>query len=235
MRTGCKSHDPARAALLPSARYGAVLPPASVPLPPWQPGAYDNNDNPTCVPIALAHAARAWSVKFGDASTDITFTIPQIDALYSAATGTPLAEIAASDGSDPLAVVERAQGRGWDIGGQAPLVPDFRVAASTPLAISSGIAHVGAVMLALTLYEQDMEDAQARRPWIAVPAGDPIGGHMVAAAAYDSQRVQLATWGMFQPASWTWLAPRLRLVLVAGWRDLTPPGVDYGVVWGAAA
>lgn len=240
MRLGCLEHDPARAAAMPLARLGAVPPPLRIPLPDWQPDGYDNDTNPTCTVCALAHSARAWSWKFG--GTDVQVPVSAIDALYSRATGVPLAGIAASDGADPLQVVATAQADGWDIGGQAPLVPASRVTSARQLDIARAIDRAGVAMLALTLTEGDMEAVQAGREWTLDYAPGPVaGGHMAAMGAYDGlgplYAAHIATWGRWQAASWEWVQDRIRLVLVAGWRQLLGPAqvAAYDALWSAAA
>lgn len=237
MRLGCLPHDRTAVEAIPFVRYGVAPAPLRVPLPSWQPDAWDNDTAPTCTVCALGHSARAWSERFG--RTDVQIPVGAVDALYSRATGVPLAGIVASDGADPVRVVEEAQASGWDIGGQVPLVPDFRRLSGYQGEIARAVASSGAAMLALTLHEGDMEAVQAGREWTLDYAPGPVvGGHMVALAAYEGlgplYAVHLATWGRWQVASWEWVQARLQLALVAGWRQLLAPGVDYGAAWSAA-
>lgn len=233
-RLGCKDHDAGRAALLPRAPVGLTLPPASVPPPQWQPEMYDNNVNPTCVAIALAHALRGWSWKHVGA--DIAVPLAAVDAIYCAATGTDPANIAASDGADPLDLVDEAEAKGWDIGQQVPLGPDIGIGDASVEHIKAQIEQYGASMLAVTLYESDMEEFDAGRVWQDQPHGDPIGGHMICAGWYQLGVIGVATWGKWQPATPDWLRARLRLVLAAGWRQVMPTAdqAAYEALWGSA-
>ncbi len=238
VRLGCLPHDPARAALLPAARYGAALPPASIPVPTWQPAMLDNDTLPNCTAVALANAARAWAHR--QERLDVLITAPAVDALYAAAIGMPgatAAQLAVTDGADPLAVVEQAQARGFNVGSQVPLVPDFATVAVDRTALANAMARAGGVMLALTLYAADMADFEAGRSWVGALSGFVAGGHMVCACAYDglgdADAVHIATWGAWQPASWGWVLARARLGVATGWRQLTAPGADYAAAWGA--
>lgn len=242
-RLGCLPHDPDKAARLRAMRYGTQMPPASLPRAEWQPCLWDNDTLPNCTAVSLGHAARAWCRRIEGPGNDMSIAAPFIDRLYAEAIGQPgatLAQLAATEGADPLAVVETAQTSGFDVGGQVRLVPDFAILPTARTEMANGIARCGSVMLALTLYAADMDAAAAGKPW--VPGGDPgpaVGGHMVAAVSYDglqdTENVQIATWGNWKSASWEWVLARLRLALVTGWRQLVPPAqyAAYDALWGA--
>lgn len=228
IRLGCLDHDPAKLATLPPARFGAVLAPAAIPCPTWQPQMWGNDTLPNCTAVALGNAARAWA--HSQEAEDVAIDQAHVDALYAAAIGMPgatLEQLAATDGADPLAVTEQAQARGWDIGGQTPLVPDFATVAPNNWGIMLGLARTGGVMCALTLYAEDMDAFQSGKDWTAAPSGPVEGGHMVCIGAGDAQGAFLATWGTWQRASWDWIGARLRLALITGWRQLIPAGAAY--------
>lgn len=240
MRLGCLDHDPTRAALLPAARYGIAPPPPSLPTATWQPQMWANDTLGDCVIAALGNAARAWSNKLTGDDTEIGTT--DVVALFARVAGLPSdateAQLEAVDGLDPMLAVETAQVSGWALAGrQVPLVPDFATVASSRSALAEGMARTGSVMLAVTLYEADMDAFEAGRPWVDAPSGDVAGGHMIAAVSYDGTRdssmTQIATWGQWQSTSWQWLAARLRLALATGWRQLCAPGADYPALWSA--
>ncbi len=244
-RLGCKQHDPARAAMLAPAPYIMAPPPLRIPRPPWQPRMWGNDTLPDCTACATGHALRAWSWKYG--GTDVEIPDNAVSALYAAGIGMPGAtpeQLAATDGADPLDVVDVAQARGWNIGGQVPMVPDFRVSSGKFNQIAHTIDKAGSAMLALTLYEVDMEAVRNGQPWalpddLSADRGAVVGGHMVAAAAYDGLGpmfpVSIATWGRWQEATWEWIMSRLRLVLVTGWRQTDGAGVNYSAVWAETA
>ena len=229
MRLGCLDHDPAVAAALPQVRYGARPLAASVmPDLSWTPELGANDRLPTCVPTALVNATRA-SVRYLGGG-DIEVPTAAIKALYARAIGMPgvtEAQLAATDGSDPLVVMGLAGSQGWDVGLQAPLVPSYGVGEGTQASIAGPIADVGAVMLAVTLYEADMTYQAEGFPWVDPPSGEIAGGHMIAGCGYSALvsegRLTLATWGAWQQASWSWLMPRLRLVMPVLVRDVLPP------------
>lgn len=229
MRLGCLEHDPAVAAALPQVRYGARPMAASVmPDLSWMPELGANDRLPTCVPTAFANGVRA-SVRYLGGG-DIEVPTAAIEALYARAIGMPgatEAQLAATDGSDPLVVMALAGSQGWDVGLQAPLVPSYGVGEGTQASIAGPIEDVGAVMLAVTLYEADMTYQAEGFPWLDAPTGEIAGGHMIAACGYSALvpegRLSIATWGAWQQASWSWLMPRLRLVVPVLVRDLLPP------------
>lgn len=229
MRLGCLDHDPAIAAALPQVRYGArPLAPSVMPDLSWTPILGKNNVLPTCVAVAFANAVRA-SVRYLGGG-DIQVPTGAIEALYARAIGMPgatEAQLAATDGSDPLVVLALAASQGWDVGLQAPLVPAYGVGDGTQASIAGTIEDVGAVMLAVTLYANDMQMQANGFPWLDPPSGAAAGRHMIAACGYSALvpegRLTVATWGAWQQASWSWLMPRLRLVMPALVRDVLPP------------
>ncbi len=241
MRLGCLEHDEIRAAAVLTSRYDIAVPPLRVARPAWRPNPYDNLTNPTCTVCALAHSARAWSWKYG--GTDVAVPVDAIDALYSRATGVPLAGIEASDGADPMMVVETAQADGWDIGGQVPLVPSFTRTGLKTVELAQSLVRAGVVMLAVMLDEADMAAARAREPWaLGGTRGAVVGGHMIPLAAYDGlgppALAWAASWGQWQGMTWEWIDARSRLALEAAWRQLLAPGVSWervmaGEAWAA--
>ena len=238
-RLGCLPHDPAKLAALPPARFGMVPPAYQVPCPDWQPEMWGNDTLPDCTVVALGNSGRAWSHKFG--GTDLSIPQPAINTLYARSIGMPGAtdaQLAATDGADPMLVVETAQATGWNVGGEVPLVPDFRAGGLAVQEVARAIDRAGCAMLALTLYEGDMEAFDAGQEWLRAPSGPVVGGHMVGVCGYDGMGPAwpafIATWAKWQPASWQWISARVRLSLVAGWRQLCAPGADYPAEWGAA-
>jgi hypothetical protein len=233
-RLGCLPHDPAVAASLPQIGVGAAaLLPRVVPPLDWTPTLGDNETEPTCVPTAYINATRASMRYLGGG--DIQVSDAEVRAQYARAIGRPgatPAELAATDGCDPLAFMAMIQTDGWwTVGLQAPLVPTY--GAITNLfrgSMARVIGEVGAVMLAVTLYEQDMETQVRGAPWTGLPTGEPIGGHMIAACSYsglqDQDTLKIATWGVWQPATWEWIAARIQLGIATITRDLLPPAAS---------
>lgn len=229
MRLGCLSHDPAVARALPQVRLGAIpILPSVMPDLSWTPTLGANDDLPTCVPTALVNATRASMRYLGGG--DIAVSDAAIEALYADAISMPgatMAQLAATDGSDPLAVLALAQTQGWDIGLQAPLVPSYGIGESLQDSIARIVGVAGACMLAVTLYDSDMRAQANGQPWTDAPSGAEAGRHMIAACGYaglaPTDPLSIATWGTWQPAWWGWLMPRLRLVVPVLTRDLLPP------------
>lgn len=231
MRLGCLDHDPARAAALPLIRYGAAAPPPPIYTPKldWTPTLGDNDTLPDCIPVALTNSLRAFVKRFGGDTDDLAVPTSAITGLYAHAIGMPGAtdaQLAATEGADPLTVMEIAQTQGWDIGAQVPLVPDYGTVAGR-VDIARTIATLGACMFAVTLYTSDMDDAAAGRAWTMPPRGSVEGGHMIAAADYlglaDTDILMVPTWGQWQRMSWGWLRPRLRLAMPVMCRELLGP------------
>lgn len=231
MRTGCLEHDPALAAALPVVRFGATPVPARfVQKLDWTPLLGDNDTLPTCVPTALANASRALVKRLCGPTDDVAIPTSAITTLFADTIGMPGAtdaQLAATDGCDPLALFALAQADGWNIGGQVPLVPTYGLLPNSRLEIARAIVRLGACPVAVTLYQSDMEDAAAGRNWVLAPAGNVVGGHMICPADYlgldDTDLLSVATWGKWQRMSWRWLAQRIRLAVPVVSRSLLGP------------
>ncbi len=233
-RLGCLPHNAAVAAALPQIRIGAApLLPRVVPPLDWTPTPGDNETEPTCVPTAYINATRASMRYLGGG--DIQVSDAEVLAQYARAIGRPAAtpaELAATDGCDPLSFLAMIQTDGWwTVGLQAPLVPTYGAITSLFTAsMARVIGEVGAVMLAVTLYEADMEAQALGAPWTGLPTGGPVGGHMIAACSYsglqDEDILKIATWGTWMPASWQWISSRIQLAVPVITRDLLPPSAS---------
>jgi hypothetical protein len=226
---GRKWHHPAQLATVPQ-RRGLVLPPAALvrERPQWYLG--HNDLVPDCTAVDLANSALAWSLTHGAAAPVLDEDLlPQFyGRCIGAAPGSSLETLATTDGAVVQDVMGVAQSQGFDVGQQVPLVPRATTVGLERGAIASAAAMDGLAYVGIRLYERDMQTV-GQGPWVAPvrDSGDLAGGHATGVWAYaglrDADLVEIPTWGMQQPASWTWLMERLDEAWGCEWPQLTGP------------
>ena len=182
------------------------------------PAMWGNDVGPTCTVAGLANSAIAQGV-VRSAPPVITDGTPQ--SLYAIVIGMPGAtedQINATDGAIAMDVLDFAAVNGFDVGGQAPLVPVQRFPIwNTREAIAGAMCDERTVVayLGIRLYERDMATiGQGPLTAAVADSGALVGGHVLLAWDYptglrDYNLVTLLTWAARQPASWAWLMERL--------------------------
>ena len=215
MKLGRLPHDPALLAECPKHVFGAVTAPPVVDRRSidYQPGLYGNSEYNDCCFASVANAARGVAKTHG----------------YSLAVADekPLADFAEYNGDPPdLATIEGClmqdvsdwqEASGLDLGGPVRLYGVPRVIDHTSrndLALS--IFQLGHGWWGIDIYEKDIADIQAGRPWdftLGQDSGKLLGGHAINAWDYtglqDTDMVRVGTWGRWQPATWNWISRRL--------------------------
>lgn len=224
MRLGRLPHDPVALASVPVRRFGAI-PPRKVldrSCIDFVPGMFRNNVLPDCTAVAMVNAARAIAALRG---YQLVVDPAQVPAFYAACVGVEPTEAAmiATDGAVALSVLERQDKHGFDIGPQA-LVGNHGV---VPLARSDLAIGIDRFIgyWGITLHDRDMQDFGG--VWDTVAGRDDgpvVGGHMVMAWDYtglaDQDTVRIGTWGVWQRATWRWVAARLDEAYGVTWKQL---------------
>jgi hypothetical protein len=196
---------------------------------PFTPGCYQNNILPNCVAVALANSARATA--WVHTGADILVNDAKVPAAYAAWVGCDdtMEAMAASDGVNMIHAYNYAEGNGFDLGEQVPLVPVWRrIEPKDRMALAHAMLY-GGVPLGVNLSRSD--DKTTGSTWTLnppAPAGDPKpgswGGHAIMAWDYtglgDDDIVRLATWGTWQSATWGWLENRMDEAYAVSWRQL---------------
>lgn len=193
------------------------------------PRMWGNDTGPTCTVAGLANSAIAQGV-VRSAPPVIADGAPQ--ALYATVIGMPgatEAQIDATDGAVAMDILDFAAVNGFDVGGQAPLVPIQRFPIwNTREAIAGAMCDERTVVayLGIRLYQRDM-DTIGQGPLTAAVAdsGALLGGHVLLSWDYpvglrDDNLTTLITWANRQPASWTWLMERLDEAHALEWPQL---------------
>jgi hypothetical protein len=159
----------------------------------------------------LINSARYWSLLHGFDLTNSEDMELAFFARVAACPDTPEA-IAAVDGLELLDVLEMAQRVGFDVGAQAPLVPDFSaIHLPDEAAIQDAIATKGSAYIGVKLYEADMQPGAA---WVGglANAGAFIGGHCIL-QTWDG----VATWGEILTPDQEWLMSRMDEAYALTW------------------
>ena len=189
----------------------------------FTPGVYGNDTLPDCTAVALANAARGVAYVAGYPLVVYQTRVP---AFYGQCIGQPDAtKLAATDGAVMLDVLQRQASHGFDVGPQS-LCGRFGTVPISRTALALSMARLCAGYWGIQLRDRDMQtfgsgvwDVQDGRD-----DGDGVGGHAVMAWAYtglaDDARVQIATWGQWQPATWAWVKCRLDEAYGLVWRQL---------------
>lgn len=226
-------HDPDRIAAAPAlARYGLRAPPESLDRShiPFKPLLGRNNDLPTCVPTAYFNALMAASLALDGAVPVISDAM--IPPCYADAYGRPGMtddEIAGTQGLNILDFLTWQAKNGVDIGQGADrkFVADFGV---VPAADRGGIAatasELGAAMLGVRIYVEDIERLYTADQWLySDPPSSPLDGlHDLIVWDYaglmDDSVCLIATYGMLVKAPWAWVAHRIDEAHGLAWRQL---------------
>lgn len=226
MRLGRLPHDPAAIAAAPAHRFGVSIPPAVLDRSavPFTSELYDNDTLPDCTAVGLANAARAVAALNGFGLVVESDLVPPFYAGCVGCAATHPA-MAATDGAVILDVLTRQAALGFDVGPQSLVGLHGTVALNRP-ALALSIAQLGVGYWGVTLHERDME-VYGQAPWDVQPGRDDgaaVGGHCVIVFDYtglgDQDTVRLGTWGMWQPATWAWVAARLDEAHGLVWRQL---------------
>lgn len=256
MKLGRLPANPAAIARAPqlAGHMRAVLPPPRLDRShvEFTPALDRNNELGDCTAVGLANCARAGAELNG---FEIAISTEQVVGFYSASTGYDPAQPSTDQGAVELDVLGYQRARGFDIGGQAPLVGDFATFDPADRALFAvAMARIGAVYLGVNLAGADMDIS---RTWDTTTSGDQTpgsyspegGGHCLIAWDYtglaDTDIVRLGTWGMWQSCTWRWLRARAEEAHVVIWRQLMRVdgrnffGLDYdglhatNVAWAA--
>ena len=232
MRLGRLAHHPERlaralmAAPAPQMYRYALDRSAIDPLP----SMWGNDFGPTCTVAGLANGAIAQGI-IRSAPPVIEDGKPQ--ALYAIVDGIPgatIEQINATHGLVVMDLLDYAATQGFDAGEQVPLVPIQRFAVyNTREAIAGAMCDERTVTayLGIRVYERDMATF-GNGPLVAriADSGAFVGGHVLLGWDYahglnDDALVTLITYGMRQPASWTWILERLDETHALEWPQLT--------------
>jgi hypothetical protein len=210
-------HDEHRVAAVKPHVMGATEPLPLVLLRPnilVKPTLVENTTLPTCTIAGLINSARAWAELHG---FDLTIDDQKLLDFYAAIAGcdpTP-ASIAQTDGLQMLDVLEYAQSHGFDIGGQAPLVPDFSaIHMPDVLGMRDAVFTLASAYVGLTLYEID---EQPDSVFTGPPSGAVSGGHCLLPFTWDAAGFLVATWGEDMPATEEWLMTRIDEAFSVSW------------------
>lgn len=216
---GRRPHDAARVAAVQPHRMSAEAPaPPDLPRAGlvWVPTLCENLTLPTCIVAALTNSARVWALLKG---FDLPVAEPSLLAFYAATCPCTdsMAAIAATDGLIFLDALERAASQGFDIGLQAPLVPEFRaIDISDAGAIRDAIYAAGSALVGVTLRQADVQPGAAWRGGLD-GAGAEAGGHAICGWRYGRADFGLATWGDTEEADDAWLLSRISEAYAVRW------------------
>lgn len=224
MRLGMTPSHPNRVANAPRHTFGAVPPPAVLDRSSTRvaPELYENDTLPDCTAVAYLNGAR-----FVAALNGYDLYVADLSArdLYSRFIPAGV-DAVNTDGAVPLDVLESQIIKAVEIGPQG-LVAHYGVINHSRSALATSLARFGFGYWGVMLYERDMDDFSAGRPWTASGGrddGQPVGGHMIPAFDYlglsDDATVRVGTWGRWQAASWSWIAARLMEPYGLVWRQL---------------
>jgi hypothetical protein len=223
LRLGCLPHDPVALASAPRHRFGAILPPAVLDRSgiDFTPGLFNNDTYGDCTAVGLANAARGIAALNG---YDLVVDPDTPLAFYSDCIGNP-PNLIATDGAVILDVLAYQSTHGFNIGPQM-LVGQSGTVALTRTDLALAMARIGPAYLGVTLRDRDMQ-AVGSRPWDVEAGRDDgavVGGHCIIGWDYtglgDAGTVRIGTWGMWQTATWAWLAARLEEAHGLVWRQL---------------
>ncbi len=216
-RLGRLPHDPTRVAAV-KPHVMATTAPAPKDLPRsdlvWTPTLADNDALPTCTVAGLMNSARMWALLHG---FDLVNVEDKLLAFYAAVAGCAptKAAIAATDGLVMLDVLEHAQRIGFDIGAQAPIVPDLAMIHMPNMgALKDAIFTKGSAYVGITLYEPDMQPGAS---YTGAPSGSVVGGHCLDPWSFTAGGFGVATWGRTIHANAEWLMSRIDEAYAVTW------------------
>jgi hypothetical protein len=191
-------------------------PPLELPRPGlvWTPTMARNDVLASCCVAGLVNSLRLWCLAYH--GFDLVVSDNMLIAFFCEAAGCDQTEAAmeAVPGLVMLDVLELAQRRGFDVGAQAPYVPEFKAIDPHDMtalrdAVARQTAYVG-----VTLYRPDL---LSPLNWNAAPSGDVDGGHCIVPARYSESGFIDATWGQEIVASDGWTAPRIAEAYSVSW------------------
>jgi hypothetical protein len=142
--------------------------------------------------------------------------------------GATLDQLAAVQGLDPMDVLKRLVVAGFDIGGQAPLVPLAGAVDPDDVLIALSAAPLYS---AVTLYQAD-EDAMVAGQIldVATTPGAIVGGHMLVPFSLEKGIIWIATYGGWIRVTPEWLTARAVAHFLLHWEPpVLPAGIDLGV------
>lgn len=230
------------AALAAAAQFGGLhlIPPRTCvrDYAAFQTGLYGNDTIGDCTAAALANAARGFSLAHG--GPDIPIDPAAVVAFYAACCGVPDTPdaLAQTEGSVMSDVLARQARDGYDIGEQTALVGTYgTIPVANHQQVANAIALLGGAYLGVDLAVAD----QTADVWDTDTPGDQTpgswGGHALMAWGYDglgpTDQVMLGTWGMWQPATWRWVASRAVEAHAVIWHQLVPAGASVHAAWAA--
>lgn len=229
MKLGRLPHDQERLAGAPSLpRYATAAPPPAVDRSAlaFNPLLGSNDTLPDCTAVATFNCAMASALAIGGFAAAIREDLaPRFYAECIGQPDAPDSALTTTEGAAILNVLTYAAQHGVDVGQQSRLVPDFGVIpADSLIGIRQAIAHLGACMVGVRLYDADLS---TQALWDIGERGALVGLHAVMLWDYDESGLRIGTWGRLQRATWPWLLDRIDEAHGLAWRQLAPPGVDY--------
>jgi hypothetical protein len=220
MRFGRLAHDPARLAAAPQHLFAAALPPPVLNRSSWDFSVHlcRNDTLGDCTCAGLANVAAGIASLNGyqlvvDEANVVDFFAAQkgIDPSNEAA-------LEAADGLQMADVLDYMQQHGFDVGGRF-LAGQWGTLGLDRPSLALGMAHLGPIYLGVTLRERDVDVFSSGGFWDVRAGRDDgavVSGHAVIAWDYsglddagERGSVRIGTWGVWQPATWSWVAARL--------------------------
>jgi hypothetical protein len=180
----------------------------------WTPTLARNDVLASCCIAGLANSLRLWCLAYHQ--FDPLVSDDMLIAFFCECAGCDQTEAAmeAVPGLMMLDVLELAQRKGFDVGAQAPYVPEFRAIDPHDLAalrdaVANQTAYVG-----VTLYQADL-----RTPlnWFGAPVGPVDTGHCLTVPRYSASGFVDATWGQEVACDDAWLLGRVSEAYSVRW------------------
>jgi hypothetical protein len=141
--------------------------------------------------------------------------------------GDPVDFAAADQGASMQDVVEWQEQHGYNIGSESLIGEPHTIDHTDRNALALAMVQWGHVYCGVTLRQRDMTEVDANAPWDWVHGrkdGRVVGGHAISFWDYtglkDTDTVRIATWDMFQDATWAWVHARLDESYAFTWPQL---------------
>lgn len=163
----------------------------------------DGNDQEgDCVMAARAKFTRR--AKFAETGTQILISVKEILKEYFLETGGP------DSGLVILDSLKLWRSKGWIAGGKRLFLKAFAVLDRSPAQFKQTIfADLGCIV-GVSLPAIAQREMNAGRGWSITtgPGSQPgsWGGHCIYAVGYDQAGITFCTWGLYQHATWAWVA-----------------------------
>ncbi len=230
---GRRPHDPARLAMMPRFRAGAV------PVAPavldrsgfdFRPQMFANDQLGSCTAAGIGNAILAVSALNG-----YQRNVPDAAGVefYSRSTGYVPGDPSTDQGGVLADVLQWQATNGFTTPSEM-LVADFANLDATNLNLLRDVAAAaGVCYLGVNLYAGDMNPPD--EIWDTdYDKGELMGGHCIA-GPWDwkgnkaSSLARVITWGGLQPASWRWILDRTVEAHFVAWRTIggSIPGIEY--------